>query len=148
MTLKIHDEFRVDEVLGRDEDAILPLLRFMIETAAREARTPVDEARAVRNFWEILGAARVYVALDGAAIVGSLALRSVPATWYGPEEMRMLIDEWFVAADGVGRALMQRAVADSDGVPIIIRRLRKAVGRGVKADLLGYNVVGNIVQLR
>lgn len=133
------------------EEEALPLFNFLIGRADEDGKTVLDQQRAVQGFWQIMVRGIVYVAEVDGKIVGSLALTETPLTWYGPAEMVGRFDDWFVTDPAhrgvVGPRLLRFAAREAGATPVIVRRIRGSINRGVVADILGFNVVGNILQV-
>ena len=133
------------------EEEALPLFEFLIGRADEDSKTPLDQGRAVQGFWQIMTRGFVYVAEVDGKIVGSLAVTEMPLTWYGPAHMVGRFDDWFVTDPAhrgvVGPKLLMAAARDAGNTPVIVRRIRGSINRGIVADILGWNVVGNVLQV-
>lgn len=141
---------RVRTASPEEGEALLPLFEFLVGRAPEDAKTPLDETRAMHGFWHIMTkATAVYVAETEDKIVGSLAVTEQPLAWYGRADALGRFDDWFVTDPEhrpvVGRRLMAVAQREAGDIPVIIRRVRGKIGPGTTADII---VVGSVVHLR
>lgn len=128
------------EPVGGDELATLAVVDFLVAQAERIAVVPVHMPRALRNLWDTILNGVVYAAIDDGKVIGSLGLNKSPLTWYCHESETCYVDEWLVAEEGGGIALLKAAAADLAPARILVRRVRW--GKEISGDILGANVVG------
>lgn len=141
--------FRVEPT----EEHLRPLMEFLIGQIDEATLAPVDTDAATRNMWATVNAGMTFAAIDPErGIVGSIALNAVSVAWYAPPDAVMLVDEWFLvskAARGgeVGKLLLKAAAdeATTRGLQLFVRRVGASA---IRADVLGFNVVGRITKLR